>query len=130
MNSVEQVGDERRRGRPRRRLRADRLTATGSRWPSAAHSAICAATIRSTRCGQRLHEPGLLGERDELGRRDEAAQRVAPAEQRLQPADLAGAQVDLGLVVHAELVVVVERAPQVAEQDEPVRAVEVALPDV
>ncbi len=33
---------------------------------------------------ERHDQPGLLGDRDELGRRNEAARRVVPAQQRLE----------------------------------------------
>ena len=49
-------------------------------------------------------QPGLLGERDELARGKEAARRVLPTHQRLEPAHLAGAQPNRRLVVHHELV--------------------------
>ena len=54
---------------------------------------------------ERDDEPGLLGQRDELGRRDEAALGVMPAQQRLEAADLVAREVDERLVVELELAV-------------------------
>ena len=48
-------------------------------------------------------QPGLLGDGDEHGGRDQALLRVLPAHQRLEPADAALAQVVDRLVVHAQL---------------------------
>ena len=50
-------------------------------------------------------EPGMLGDRDEFGRRDEAARRVRPARQRLDADDLVAAGVEDRLVEHLEAVV-------------------------
>ena len=101
------------------RLRADRFTATGSSWPCSRHCASCSTTRPSTRAVSLLHEPGALGDRDEVGRRDVAQRRVLPAQQRLEAHHRAGTQVDLGLVVQAQLLGVVQRLPQVAEQHQP-----------
>ena len=53
--------------------------------------------------GERSHEPALLGQRDELVRRDEPERRVGPAQQGLDRGDRARAQVDLWLVVEHQL---------------------------
>ena len=53
----------------------------------------------------RHDQAGLLGQRDELDRRDEAALGVMPAQQRLQTADLVALEVDERLVVELELAV-------------------------
>ena len=50
------------------------------------------------------------------------SRRVLPAQQRLETGDLAGAQVQLRLVVHGELVLGVDRLAQVAEQQQLGRA--------
>ena len=71
------------------------------------------------------HQPGRLGDGDELVRRDPPALRVHPAHQRLQAGDLA-VEADLGLVVQLDLAGV-ERAAQIAQQAEPVGGVAVAL---
>ena len=68
--------------------------------------------------GQRTHDTGLLGNRDEVVRRDEAAIRVAPAHQSLDAGDPAIRQMRLGLVVKLELALF-DRATQVTEQRQP-----------
>mmetsp|Transcript_6689 Transcript_6689/g.27999 ORF Transcript_6689/g.27999 Transcript_6689/m.27999 type:complete len:689 (+) Transcript_6689:1417-3483(+) len=60
-------------------------------------------------------EAGLLGERDELHRRHQAAHRVLPAHQRLGADDAALLQVDLGLQVQAQLVGL-DRMAQLGQQ--------------
>ncbi len=79
--------------------------------------------------GEPVHQPGRLGQRDELVRRDEAAARVVPAHQRLDADHLRAdvdpvPQRDLGLVVQLELVGV-QRAAQRGQQAEPVGRVAV-----
>jgi hypothetical protein len=66
---------------------------------------------------QQADEAGVLGERDELGRRDQPPLGMGPAQQRLGAVDAAG-QVDLRLVVQDELVAV-DGPAQVGEQREP-----------
>ena len=63
-------------------------------------------------------QPGLLGQRDELDRRQQPAVGVLPADQRLEPADLPGLQPDRRLVVEDELGAV-QRAPELGFQVEP-----------
>ena len=65
-----------------------------------------------------VHEPGALGERDELLRRDQPPLGVAPAHQRLGPEHGAVRQADLGLVVQLE-VAVVDALAQRAHRAEP-----------
>ena len=60
----------------------------------------------------RLDQPALLGDRDELGGTDETALGMLPAQQRLDRADRAVVQRDDRLVDDAQLVAL-ERAPQV-----------------
>ena len=60
----------------------------------------------------RHDEAGLLGERDELGRRHQPMVRLLPAQQRLGADDAAAGEVDLRLVVQRELAAL-ERAAQV-----------------
>ena len=67
--------------------------------------------------GERADQPGVLGERDELVGKDQAALGVLPAHQGLGADDLAGADADLGLVVQDELAAV-QRPAQVPEQRE------------
>src|SRR3954447_19238321 len=55
---------------------------------------------------QRADQPGLLGERDEVVRRDEAALRVLPADERLDAGDLPRRQLEQRLVVEDELLLV------------------------
>ncbi len=75
--------------------------------------------------GQVGHQPGRLGDGDELVRGDPPAFRVHPAHERLQPGDLA-VETDLGLVVELHLAGV-EGPAEVAEEAEPVGRVAVAL---
>ena len=65
--------------------------------------------------GERHDQAGLLGERDERVRVDQAALGVLPAQQRLDRLDLAAAQVRLRLVVEDQLALL-DRAPQLADQ--------------
>ena len=53
---------------------------------------------------ERLDHPGFLGDRDELRRRDHAAHRIAPAQERLDRAGPPRLDVDLRLVGEEELV--------------------------
>src|SRR4029077_7945602 len=66
------------------------------------------------------------GERDEVPRRDHAALRVLPAQERLRAAQGTGVEVDLGLIVKNEFCAL-ERAPQLTLELEalghPLRAV-------
>ena len=71
---------------------------------------------------QRLDQARLLGERDELVGRDEAALRVLPAQQRLDRSHLAVGQDGLRLVVQRELALL-DRAPQLAHERQPRRVV-------
>src|SRR5471030_93119 len=57
------------------------------------------------------HQPGGLGQRDEFGRRHQAALGMQPAHQRLGADDLAAADAELGLVVQQQLAVA-ERVAQ------------------
>ena len=75
--------------------------------------------------GEVRHQPGGLGDGDELVRGDPAALRVHPAHQRLQAGHLA-VEADLGLVVQLHLAGV-QRPAQVAEEAEPVGGVAVPL---
>jgi len=63
----------------------------------------------------RHDEAGFLGQRDEIGRADQATLRMHPAQQRLGLVDAPAAQADDGLVVQHELVVV-DRGAQVLHQ--------------
>nr|WP_255600999.1 hypothetical protein [Blastococcus sp. LR1] len=80
------------------------------------------------RLGQRQAENPLgepqddarsLGHRDELRGRDQAVDRVLPAQQRLDALDPLAVQGELGLVVQEELVVAVQRPAQVTEDGQP-----------
>ena len=53
---------------------------------------------------ERHDQPGALGDRDEVGRRDEAAGRVLPADQRLGAVHPAGDEVEDRLVEQVQLV--------------------------
>ena len=76
--------------------------------------------------GERAHEARLLDARDERRREQAAVDGVLPAHERLEAAEPAGRHLDLGLEVQLELAA---RDPgaQLAEQDEAVAAVVVAL---
>ena len=100
------------------------LTATGTCRPRAHQSATWASAALSTYRVIRCIEPGALGERDELLRRDQPALGVAPAHQRLGPQHGSVRQADLGLVVQLE-VAVVECLPQRGDGTEPLRRVRV-----
>ncbi len=65
----------------------------------------------------RLDEPALLGQRDELHGRHQPQLRMLPAHQRLDPAQTAVGQRHLRLVVQAQLVAL-HRLAQLAEQFE------------
>ena len=67
--------------------------------------------------GQRAHQAGLLGERQERARAEQAELRVIPAHERLGAGDLAGLEVELGLVVHDDLAGL-DRLRQLADQRE------------
>ena len=56
-----------------------------------------------THSPMRRHQPAFLGDRDEHVRRDEAALRVVPADQRLEPDQLLGPGVDQRLEDKVEL---------------------------
>ena len=100
-------GGKRGDDRLRRRCRllnwtAERLTAT----------LMCSGQLGGLGAGlpqhplaERHDQPGLLGERNELGRRDHAALGMVPAQQRLEAADLVALEVDERLVVELELAV-------------------------
>ena len=71
--------------------------------------------------GEDPDQPGHLGQRDEPVRRDLAELRVVPAHQRLDADQVAGAQVDLGLVADDDLAGG-QRRPQLGDQPEPLQA--------
>ena len=71
--------------------------------------------------GEDPDETGHLGQRDEPVRRDLAVLRVQPADQRLDADQVAGAQVDLGLVADDDLAGG-QRRPQLGDQPEPLQA--------
>lgn len=71
------------------------------------------------------HQPGGLGDGDELVRWHPAAVRVHPTDQRLQSGDMP-VEADLGLVVQLDIAGI-QGAAQIAQQAEPVRGVAVPL---
>ena len=83
-------------------------------------------------CQRRLDHPArhvadescLLRKRNELRRRNRAANRVNPAHQRFDALDLVGAQIDLRLEVQPQFVAV-DRLPQLREQGQMVLAMAV-----
>ena len=68
--------------------------------------------------GERHHQSGGLGERDEVVRHHEAVLGVDPANECLDPGDRTGLEVGDGLVVEDELVAF-DRAAQVAQERKP-----------
>src|SRR3954452_3764739 len=70
----------------------------------ALHQHRLAAALAQDPAADRHDEAHLLGERDELVRRDEAALRVAPAQQRLDAGGAAVGEPDDRLVVKLELI--------------------------
>ena len=82
-----------------RNCRADRLTATRSGRPASVQARAWAQAWRSTPLADRQDEAGLLGERDELFRRNHAVHRMLPADERLDAGDRAARQTHLRLVV-------------------------------
>ena len=54
---------------------------------------------------QRDDQPDILGNRNEVRRRDHALLRVAPAQQRFKAADPVGGEIDQRLVVHFEFAI-------------------------
>jgi hypothetical protein len=63
------------------------------------------------------NQAAFFGQADEAQRRNDAVLGMLPADQRFDPDDQAGAQVDLGLVQQVELAFV-ERAAQAFEHDQ------------
>src|SRR5205823_8684855 len=63
------------------------------------------AGVAQHACTEGLDHPRLLGDGDELGRADDSALGVAPAQQRLDAERAAGIHVDLWLIDEEELVV-------------------------
>ena len=72
--------------------------------------------------GERDDQPGLLGDRDELGRVDDAQLGVLPAGERLHADDPARAQLGLRLVGEHQLAAL-DRVAQLGGEREPARAV-------
>ena len=86
--------------------------------PSRCHDDHLPARVAQHARAERLDHPGLLGDGNELGRRNHAAHRVAPAQQRLHGAGAARLQVDLRLVGEKELVLQ-QAAPHVRLELQP-----------
>src|SRR3990172_5713046 len=78
--------------------RGERLKLTSISSPCARDS-VLAGELGDDPIPYRLDHTHLLGERDELARRDQPAVRVAPADERLSAASLAGREVQDRLVV-------------------------------
>ena len=84
----------------------DRLTLTKKsvdRPGPRSQAATCSAGLGEDPPAEGQDQPVLLGQRDELVRRDEAAGRVAPADERLDAGDPARVELDDRLVVDREL---------------------------
>ena len=104
-----------------RNERAERLTATDSSWPSSFHLRTCSQRGVEDVGGERRDQAGLLGDRHELGRADEAEARVLPARQGLDADHLARGELGLGLEEEHDLAVL-DRLAQAAGQRQPARA--------
>ena len=93
--------------------RAERFTRTtigrSGNWECQRAASMASAAQHAP--AQLDDQAGLLGDRHERCRGDEAVPRSIPPHERLDADDLATAEVDLGLVVHLQLVVR-ERASQ------------------
>ena len=76
--------------------------------------------------GEHPHDAGLLGQRNELVRREQPALRVLPANERLHVGDGAGVEVDERLVVHDELAQI-DGVAQLADELQPRARVAVLL---
>ena len=94
---------------PRWNCTVETLTATRI---CSGQCAACAQASRIDPGADRHDQAGLLGDRDELDRRDEAAGRVVPADQRLERADPVVLEVEQRLVKKLELAAL-DREPQV-----------------
>ena len=70
---------------------------------SSGQVAASAQAVRSTHSPSWIDQAGLLGDRNELGRRDHAALGMVPAQQRLAAVIAVVADVDQRLVVQLEL---------------------------
>ena len=101
---------------------AERLTATVSALALPLPGRGLVERLVEHEPGHGGHQPGLLDQVEEGVGVEQAAGGVVPADQRLDAVDLAGAQVDLGLVVQDELVVG-QRGPQLLDRPQPGRAV-------
>ena len=106
----------RRRGRRARRAADDlrrrgpspgaggrELTLTWSGSSARPRHAAAPAGLLEHPAADRDDQPGLLGERDELGRRTGSRAPGAPADERLDADDAPGSEVDDGLVLEDEL---------------------------
>ena len=101
--------------------RAERLTETSSgrrSGRSSCHSSDLPAGALLHPAPDRLDQAAVLGDRDELGRVEQAALGVLPADQRLEAGDLAAAEGDDRLVGEHELVAL-ERVAQLLLELEP-----------
>ena len=106
------------------------FTETASRAPPARHTAHCASACSSTSRVSGPIRPGLLGKREEFERRDHAEPRMRPAQQRLDGDRLAVAQIELGLVVEHQLLVLDGGAQLVDEHEAVPAVVDVGLVDL
>ena len=108
------------------RLRIETLTAITTGVPGRLPGGALADRGLQDEPGERTDQAGVLGQRDELVRRDVAPHRVLPPQQRLHAGHAAGARLGLRLVVQLERAVL-ERPGEVADQGQPARAVGVAV---
>jgi hypothetical protein len=102
------------------RSRVDRLTDTLG-TPSAASGRLAPRHLLEHPQRELAHEAGLLGKRDELHRRHQAAHRMLPAHQRLGAAQRCPCPAHLGLQVQAQFVAL-HRLAQLGQQRQRLRA--------
>ena len=82
--------------------------------------------LHQDRSSERDDQARLLGQGDEVGRRNDSALRMLPADEGLDRGEPAGLQIEDRLVVHGEALVG-HRVPQLGHQLEPVGALVVEI---
>ncbi len=101
----------------------------GQSWPRGPPFGALFEGLVEHHRGERAHQPGLFGERQELQRRNIPKPWVRPADQGLDRHDLPGGEVDLGLVVQLELALLDRRLELLGETHAVAAPIEVLLVD-